>query len=75
MAKVSWNASDTDINISRHGCLMQAESRGIDITDPNIASFIDNEIMVIATASAEIRWLRGIIDEMTTKIQKLEQKS
>jgi hypothetical protein len=75
MAKESWKTTETELEIARHGCVLQAESRGIDVTEPNMASFIDNQVKVIATANAEIRWLRAIIDEMASKIHKVEPES
>jgi hypothetical protein len=63
MAKESWKATETDIDVALTGCKMQAESHGLDLDDPKVMAFLEHQAKVMGTASAESRWLRGIINE------------
>jgi len=46
---------------------MQAEAHGLDMSDPGVQSFIDNEVMVKAEMMAESRHLRVIIDRQLSE--------
>lgn len=72
MAKQSWQATESDLAVARCGSMIQAEACGLDVNDPKIKAFMDNQIKVIASCHAESRWLRKIIDEMTFKNEKVE---
>ena len=70
MAKESWKATETDISMALSGCKTQATAHGLDITDPKVMAFLEHQAKVSGTASAESRWLRGIIEQQRTQLNK-----
>ena len=65
MGKESWKATESDISVALTGCKIQATAHGLDITDPKLMAFLEHQAKFIGTASAESRWLRGIIDDLS----------
>lgn len=57
----SWPApNENDIMISRTGIEMQAEAAGLDLSDPGVRQFIDNQVAVNSELMAEARHLQNL---------------
>jgi len=75
MPKESWKTSEHDVEMARTGVMTQAVLHKLDLTNPDIASFLELTIKVQAAMGAESRWLRGIIDDMSARINKVTPES
>ncbi len=75
MPKESWKTSETDVELSRIGVMNQAVTHGLDVDDEKVKAFLEVTIQVQAAMSAESRWLRGIIDDMSIRSQNPAPKS
>ena len=57
-----WKVSEEDRAVARSGLEMQAEAVGLDLNNKVAQDFIKGRVEVQALMSAEIRWLRNIIN-------------
>lgn len=52
-----------EVNAARMGIQTQAELHGLDMTDPNLLQFLEQQVVVRAQMAAETRWLRNLLNE------------
>lgn len=59
----TWPEPHTDTRrVARIGLETQAQVHGLDLEEPGIQAFLDNQVEVLAERDAEIRWLRSLLD-------------
>jgi len=64
MAEQSWETTEDEIDRLIPGITMQAESLGLDVTDPGVVAFIRKQAEVAGTLQAGMRWQQNIIHSM-----------
>ncbi len=69
-----WDVTENDRAAARWGIELQAKARGIDVNTPlpsivisakALREFIDNQVEVMASWSAQARWQQNHIHDMT----------
>ncbi len=65
-----WEVTDNMRHAARIGLMSQVGIHGLDINDPKVKAFIDQQIETQAAMAGESIWLRKIIDEQRTRINE-----
>lgn len=54
-----------EVELARFAITSSAVDCGLDVSDPRVAAFIDNQVDCAAQRAAELRWLNNIVHKCT----------
>lgn len=65
MPEKIFEATADEQDAALRSVTVQAESHGLDVSDPSVASFISHQASVIAALHADVRYRCSVINKMT----------